>query len=253
MAPQADNAGMKRHVFWIFLGLLLYDPSVQAAVQQNRAAQQQSHAEIRAAAETFVHAQTHTLPGQVTIKVSEIDRRIALPACPALEAFLPPGGQLLGNSSVGVRCTGPKPWTMFVPVQVKVSASLLIASRPLQQGHVLQDEDIASQSGELTHAGILTNPAQAVGKVLKFGVGAGQVLKQDMLRAPYAVTQGQTVQLHVEGEGFMIHSEGQALGNAAEGQSVQIRTSSGQVVSGVAKSGGMVEVRPNRMPTGNVR
>lgn len=253
MPPQADNTGMKNHSFWALLALLLHTLSAQAAEQQNRRAPQQSHAEIRATAETFVRAQTQTLPGQVAISVSEIDRRIALPACTALEAFLPPGGQLLGNSSVGVRCTGPKPWTLFVPVHVKVSASMLIASRPLQQGQVLHAEDLASQSGELTHAGILTDPAQAVGKVLKFGIGAGQVLKQDMLRAPYAVTQGQAVQLHVEGEGFMIHSEGQALGNAAEGQRVQVRTSSGQVVSGVARTGGVVEVRPPKTPGSNLR
>jgi len=54
------------------------------------------------------------------------------------------------------------------------------------------------------------------------------VLKQDMLRAPYAVTQGQKVQLQVEGPGFKVHSEGLALSNAAEGQSVQIRTASGK-------------------------
>lgn len=235
---------MKKHLFWALFGLLLHGLSAQAATQQNRMAPQQNHAEIRAIAETFLRAQTQALPGQATVSVGEIDRRIALPACPTLEAFLPPGGQLLGNISVGVRCTGAKPWKLFVPAQVKVSANLLITGRPLQQGEVLRAEDLASQSGELTHAGILTDPALAIGKVLKFGIGAGQVLKQDMLRAPYAVTRGQTVQLHVEGDGFRIHSEGQALGNAAEGQRVQVKTSSGQVVSGVARGGGMVEMRP---------
>lgn len=244
---------MKNTLFLALLCLLLHGLPAQAAIQQSHMAQQQSHVEIRATIDTFVRAQTLTLLGQVTINVNEIDRRTALPACSALEAFLPPGGQLLGNSSVGVRCTGTKPWTLFVPVHVRVSANLLITSRPLQQGHVLRTEDIASQSGELTHAGMLTDPAQAIGKVLKFGIGAGQVLKQDMLRAPYAVTQGQTVQLQVEGEGFRIHSEGQALANAAAEQRVQVRTSSGQVVSGVAKAGGIVEVRPTRMPAGNVR
>lgn len=205
---------------------------------------QQSHAEIREAAAAFVREQTSSLPGQVAIKVGEIDRRIVLPACPALETFLPPGGQLLGNSTVGVRCPGGKKgWTLFVPVHVSVTANLLVANKPLQLGQVLRAEDIASQSGELAQVGLLTDPVQAVGKVLKYNIGAGQILKQDMLRAPYAVTQGQTVQLQIGGKGFSIRSEGQALNNAAEGQAVQIRTSSGQMVSGVARSGGIVEVQ----------
>lgn len=206
---------------------------------------QQDRAEISAAVETFVRAQASALPGQVTVKVGEIDRRIALPACPELEVFLPAGGKLLGNGTVGVRCpAGKKAWKLFVPVHVTVITNLLIANKPLQQGQVLRAEDIASQGGELAQTGILTNPAQAVGKILKYSIGAGQVLKQDMLRAPYAVAQGQTVQLQAEGTGFRIHSEGHALNNAAEGQVVRVRTSSDQVVSGTARLDGTVGVRP---------
>ena len=209
------------------------------------ASAQQNHAEISAAVEAFVRAQTSALPGQVTVKVGEIDRRIALPACPELEAFLPSGGQLLGNGTVGVRCpAGKKAWKLFVPVHVTVTASLLIANKPLQQGQVLHAEDLSSQSGELAQTGILTDPAQAVGKTLKYSIGAGQVLKQDMLRVPYAVTQGQTVQLQAEGTSFRIHSEGYALNNAAEGQAVRVRTSSDQVVSGTARPNGVVEIHP---------
>lgn len=206
---------------------------------------QQNHAEIRTVVEAFVRAQTTALPGQVTVKVGEIDRRIALPVCPELEAFLPPGGQLLGNGTVGVRCPGDKKaWKLFVPVRVTVTANLLIANKPLQQGQVLRAEDLASQDGELAQTGTLTDPVQAVGKILKYSIGAGQVLKQDMLRAPYAVTQGQTVQLQAEGAGFTIHSAGHALNNGAEGQTVRVRTSSDQVVSGTARPTGVVEVRP---------
>lgn len=235
---QADNKHM-RNLYSTFLPfLLLFSLPAWAGAQQNRA-------EISAAVETFVRAQTSALPGQVTVKVGEIDRRIALSACPKLEAFLPPGGRLFGNSTVGVRCPdGKKTWKLFVPVHVTVTANLLIANKPLQQGQVLRAEDLASQGGELAQAGILTDPVQAVGKILKYSIGAGQVLKQDMLRAPYAVTQGQTVQLQAEGTGFRIHSEGHALNNAAEGQTVRIRLSSDQVVSGTARSDGTVEVRP---------
>ena len=229
---------MKNILQWALLGALLCIMSAWAVPQQ-------SHAEIRTIITAFVHEQTLNLPGQVTITVNEIDRRVSLPACSALEAFLPPGGQLLGNNTVGVRCTtNMQKWTLFVPVHIKVSANLLITNSPLQQGHVLRAEDIGSQKSELTQTGILTDPLQAIGKVLKFSVGAGQVLKQDMLRAPYAVRQGQIVQVQVERQGFKIHADGQALSNAAEGQTVQVKTSSGQVVSGVVQPDGAVSIRP---------
>lgn len=204
----------------------------------------QNHAEIRAAISDFARAQTSALPAKVTVRVGEIDRRIALSACLSLEPFIPPGGRLLGNVTVGVRCPGSAGWTLFVPVQIKAEAGLLIAARPLLHGQVLRAEDLAIQNGDLSQPGAITDPALAVGKVLKFGVGAGQTLKRDMLRTPYAVTQGQTVQIRVAGPGYRIHAEGQAMNNAAEGQSLRIKAPSGQVISGLAQADGSVEVRP---------
>jgi flagella basal body P-ring formation protein FlgA len=232
-----DNPDMKKPRALLCCMLLLVVIPVWAGALQ-------SHAAIRDAVTAFVRAQTQTLPGQVAIKVDEVDRRLTLAACPALEAFLPPGSQLLGNSTVGVRCTGKTPWTLFVPVHIRVSVELIVANKSLLQGQILRAEDLSGQSGELAQAGLLTDPAQAIGKVLKFGVASGQVLRQDMLRAPYAVTQGQVVQIRAAGPGYSISSEGQALGNAAEGQGVQVKTSSGQVLNGTARAGGLVELRP---------
>ena len=205
---------------------------------------QQSHAEIRAAIDSFVRTQLSDMPGKIMIKTGGIDRRIALTACPALEPFVPSGGRLLGNTTIGVRCVSGSSWTLFVPVQIKVNADLLVAIRPLQQGQVLRAEDIAVQNGDLTHPGTLVDPAQVLGKVLKFGVGAGQALKQNMLRLPYAITEGQKVQIQVAGQGYQINYEGKALSNATEGQNLRIKTASGQVISGLALADGSVEVHP---------
>ena len=232
---------MKNFCFFLYAILLLVVQPVQAGIQPGG---QQSHADIIAAVTAFVRAQTHSLPGQVAIKADEIDRRVVLSACPTLETFLPMGSRLLGNGMVGVRCPAQKGWTLFVPVHVTVSVDMLITNKAIPQGHMLTAEDLSSQHGELAQLDVLTDPTQAIGKILKNGLGAGQVLKQDMLRAPYVVTQGQTVQLQVAGAGFSIRSEGHALGNAAEGQAVQVKTGSGQVLSGTARADGIVEIRP---------
>jgi flagella basal body P-ring formation protein FlgA len=67
-------------------------------------------------------------------------------------------------------------------------------------------------------------------------------VRSELLSAPWAVQQGQSVRLLTSGAGFTISNEGKALNNATDGQIVQVRTASGQVVSGVARSGGVVEV-----------
>ncbi|HQS57075.1 MAG: flagella basal body P-ring formation protein FlgA [Gallionellales bacterium 35-53-114] len=197
----------------------------------------QSHSVIRDTVAAFVRAQTKAIPGKVSIQVTDIDRRIVLPACPALEAFLPPGSQLNGNSNVGVRCNSKQPWSLFVQVNVKISLNMLTAGKTLQQGQTIRAEDLGTLSSESLQPGTLTDPAQAIGKIMKIGIAAGQILRHDMLRAPYSVRQGQSVQLNVVGSGFRVSAEGRALNNAAEGETTSARTTSGQIVSGVVKAG----------------
>ncbi len=91
-------------------------------------------------------------------------------------------------------------------------------------------------------ATILLDAEQALGKTVKIGIAAGQPLRSDQLIAPWAVQVGQTVRTVSRGEGFSVSSEGKALNNAVEGQTVQVRASSGQIVSGIARTGGIVEV-----------
>lgn len=204
----------------------------------------QDHTQIINVVAAFVQQQAAALPGKVSYKINEIDQRITLPECARLEAFLPTGSQLIGKTAIGVRCNEANGWSIFVPVQIKVSINLLVSARQLPLGHILQKGDIASQIMETSRISGLTDPERAIGKVLRYGIAAGQVLREDMLRLPYSVTQGQIVQLAVQGGGFSIRSEGVALNNASEGQTVQVRTSSGRVISGIAGARGMVEIKP---------
>lgn len=203
-------------------------------------ASSQSHAEIRETATRFVQEQTRAIPGKVSIQVADIDSRITLPACPVLEAFLLPGTQLNGNSNVGVRCINKHNWTLFVQVAVKISTNVLTSNKNLLQGQIVREEDINVLSTESLQSGALNDPRQAIGKLMRYGVAAGQILRQDMLRAPYTVKQGQAVQLQVSGAGFKVSSEGQALANAAEGETASARTAAGQIVSGIVKDGAIV-------------
>lgn len=204
----------------------------------------QDHAQIKNVVAAFVQQQTAALPGKATYKVEDIDRRIALPECARLEAFLPGGSQLIGKTSVGVRCLEKNGWEIFVPVQIKLSLNLLVSARQLSLGHTLREEDLSSQTTEISRAGGFTDPKQVLGKILRYSITAGQILREDMLRPPYSVSQGQTVRLSVQGSGFTIRHEGVALNNASEGQTVQIRTSTGRVISGIAAASGVVQIKP---------
>ncbi len=195
--------------------------------------------------ENFVRNESAGLPGQVSFSVTALDSRLSLPACPAPEAFLPAGSRLWGRSTVGVRCVSGTSWTVYTSVQVEISGEYVVTARPIARGESVTLQDLASMRGDLAKlpTGIVVDAMQAVGKQLSISMGAGQPVRHDMLKSPNVVVQGQGVKLVSEGPGFRVSTEGQALANAADGQSVQVRSPSGQTVSGIARPGGVVLVR----------
>jgi flagella basal body P-ring formation protein FlgA len=199
---------------------------------------------LKEALDYFLRTQTQGLPGKVSYNISKLDPGTQLAPCSAFEPFLPPGSRLWGKSTVAVRCLGPSKWTIYVQVQISLLGEYLVSAHSLMAGKVLSAEDFSTRSGDLSllASSTLTDPAQALGKILKNGLNAGQPLRADQLTAPWAIQQGQNVKLLSKGSGFSISNDGKALNNAAEGQIAQVRTNSGQTISGIARTGGTVEI-----------
>lgn len=200
--------------------------------------------QVKLVIENFLRVQTKGLPGTASYTVGNVDAQNNLMPCPALEPFLPSGGRPWGRTIIGVRCLAEGGWSIYVPVQVRVVGKYLVSARPLTQGQMLSNDDVIAQSGDLAEmpTGILTDPTQAVGKTVTLSVTSGRPIRSDMLRQPFSVQQGQTVKVVSRGPGFEVTSEGRALNNATAGQVTQVRTGSGQTLSGVAQSGGSVEI-----------
>ncbi len=199
---------------------------------------------MRQAIEEFLRIQTQGLPGEVTYTVGAIAGNNNLTPCAAFEVTLPQGARLWGRGNVVVRCQSEPGWSLFVPVQVRVSGDYFVAARTMAQGQLIADGDLARRHGDLTElpAGVIVDPAQAIGRTAAMSIMAGRPLRGDMLRQVLAVQQGQSVKVVSHGPGFQVANEGRALNSAAPGQVVQVRLATGQVVSGIAQAGGIVEV-----------
>lgn len=204
----------------------------------------QSLPAIQQAAESFIREKTANLPGTYTVTANRVDPRLKLRKCSQLQPYLPSGSRLWGNSSVGVRCAGPETWSLYVPVQIKVSNQVLVAVRPITSGQQVQPDDVELQLRDITKiaGSALTSMDQLTGRHVVAPISNGTILRAEMLRAANIIRQGQTVQISAKGNGFTVSSDGQAMGNAALGQVVTVKTRSGQLIKGIAKSEGVVEV-----------
>jgi flagella basal body P-ring formation protein FlgA len=112
-------------------------------------------------------------------------------------------------------------------------------------GQALTPDDLSPRDGDLVSLppGAITDPQTVVGMSAAYRINAGQPVRGSSLRNAQSVMRGANVRINARGNGFVVSSEGQALDNAAPGATVQVRTASGQVVSGVVRNAGLVEIQ----------
>jgi flagella basal body P-ring formation protein FlgA len=228
-----------RNIFIVFA----FMPAVILMPATAQATEWQSLESIQATAQAFVETNTASIDGDVNVIVAAPDKRTKVQRCDNMETTLPSGNHLWGRSSVKVSCGSPR-WTLYIPVTVRVTGKALVATRSIGSGQVIAAQDVEVQVLDLTPypIGVFTRPEQAIGKTTASNIAAGNPLRAEVLRAQLAVRQGQQVVVVAKGASFQVSAEGIAMNNAAVGQIVGVKTTSGQMVRGVATGSGTVEI-----------
>lgn len=183
---------------------------------------------------------------QARIEVGALDERLRLPACDtAPEAFSPAGSAARGALSVGVRCSGPTAWSLYVPVRIGESRQIVILNRSVSRGETVAAKDVSLQERDITTLpfGYLATVADVVGKTIKRPLTAGSVVTPDALELQRIVKRGQNVTLISKIGSAEVRAQGKALNDAGQGERVKVEnTSSHRVIEGVVRSADAVEV-----------
>lgn len=245
-----EGSTIKQGYAWretiVFVALLVGLFSMQAALATTKSKFiKQDLTVLKHQIKAFLIEQSAGYTGDVKVTAGAIDPNLKLAACFQPEVFLPPGSRAWGKTSVGIQCHAPTKWKIYAQANVSIKAQYLVTSHPLPQGHMVTDRDLAFAEGDLTRlpAGVFTESSQIIGQTVRSAMMAGSVFKHNMLKQALAIQQGQMVKLTTAGLGFTISAEGKAMKNANLGQVVSVKVRSGQVVSGVARADGKVEVR----------
>jgi flagella basal body P-ring formation protein FlgA len=168
---------------------------------------------------------------QVNVEALAADK---LAPCEQSEAFLPHGARLRSRLSVGIRCVAPKNWVAYTQASISIDGNYYVTARALKAGTALGADDISQRSGDLLRLpnGIVLDPDLLIGSVTTQRLAAGSTIKASALRSPESILRGQAVRLEARGPGFVATSDGKAMQNGEPGSQIQVRTASGQTVSG---------------------
>ncbi len=203
-------------------------------------------ATIQRQAHEFLVAQHRNRTEPPQIRLSDLDPRLRLPKCGvALEAFLPGGAKTVGNTSVGVRCPAPRPWTVYQSASVRIFDQVLVASRFLVKGTVLGAADLQAERRELSalSGGYETVPERLIGKQLRRALTTGTVIAPQAVKAVPLIKQGETVTLVIRQGGMEVSSSGVALSDADLGERLRVRNeASKRVIEGTVTASHRVEV-----------
>ena len=206
----------------------------------------QSLSKISAVAEQYVLERMGRSDQRVKPQAARLDPRLRLPSCDSeLEPFLRRGTALSARTVVGVRCNGSRPWKLYVPVEVVVTESVLIASKTLPRGHVLAATDLDKEDRDVSRLtrGYLSKPEDAIGQRLKRQVVSGKIITPSLLVADLVVKRGQSVTLVVRRNGLSIKMAGKALMDGAVNQRIRVENvASARIVEGLVRSPEYVEV-----------
>lgn len=192
----------------------------------------------------FVEGQLQRSPNsRYQVDVTGIDPRLRLHECAqpvVIENFTK--GAIKRNVTVKVNCQDPKPWQLYVPVQVARQQKAVVVVHPVNAGQKIERTDIKEQfvDTQKVRRGYYASIDEVAGARVKRPLMAGQMISPSQL---CLVCSGESVAIIAKGQGFSLKTVGEALGDGIGGQIITVKNRrSGRTIRAKVIDVGQVQV-----------
>jgi flagella basal body P-ring formation protein FlgA len=190
---------------------------------------------IRSVAAQFARDQIDTAGlSAIQAQAAELDPRLNLAECDVpLEAFATARTRQLARTTVGVKCTGAKPWTLYVPVTIDALADVVFTRRPLLRGEALTADALEIRQLPIAKLPLrhISSPEQLTGMETTRPLQADTAVTLNALRARQLVKQGQEVGIVAVSGGIQVRMSGVAMRSGSRGDRIPVQNhSSGRQV-----------------------
>ena len=186
----------------------------------------------------------HASLANLKVEVRVGKTRQKLGQCPQeLETALSGRDRPWGAFSVLVRCPQPF-WAVSVPVQTRVFGPQVVSTQYLPPGERLKPDQLQVITTDITRSppDRADSLSQVIGRALNRPVPQGGVVTLNILKADAVIKVGEVVRVQIQGRGFSAMGEGKAISAGSIGDSIRVRMTDGQQVTGQVVRAGLVEV-----------
>lgn len=217
-----------------------------AAPGANAATEIEAHENILTTARGYLEMQVGGQHDKYDIRLGALDARLRLAACDRpLEGFLAPGARLSGNTSVGVACTGTRPWKLYVQAYVSVYKMVAVAAAYLPAGTTLNADNIRLEERDVTAGGYgyVSDLEQLRDSIVKQPVQEGRIIPPQALTRAKLIRRGEAVVILSRNGNIEVRMAGSALMDGAAGERIKVKNEkSSRIVEGKVEAPGLVLV-----------
>lgn len=217
-----------------------------AAAADDPAPRFQDHASIYRAAEAFIRSETSHYSIEPEITIGQLDKRLNVARCEEpLQPFLRPGARMAGNTSIGIKCRGERPWTAYLSASIHLYDKIAVASRPLPRGTRLQQSDLTLVEQEISSLsrGFFNELPALEGQILKQSLKPDTVITPAMVKPPLAVKRREGVVIVAGTGAITIRTQGEAMADGAIGDRIKVKNRRSQrIIDATVIEAGVVEV-----------
>ena len=197
----------------------------QANVQQNFGAGALRELAAEAVEQRLPDADIAEGANRTEVEAGAIDSRLQLAACdvsPIADVDLSRGA---GRYNVRLNCPGPTPWSLYVPVEVRVFRDTVVANRALARGEVIGLNDVRLEERNVLAPGSagLMRLEDAIGLEMRRQVQVNGMLVGSAVVAPLLVRRGDRLQISAQARGITVGATAEAMRDGRRGDRIPAR------------------------------
>lgn len=210
----------------------------------------ESLSRIRQSVQAYVEAEIANGPGETSVTIGTLDPRLRLARCtvPLDVLHRAPSGTS-SQIRLSVQCNGEKPWTLYVPVEVRRKLPVVVAASAIARGMPLSANVLKLEIREVTSGTqhYYLDPTDLAGTAARRMLQPGEVINANDISTLKLVKRGQNVALTTHAAGLEVRTTGVAMADGGKGDRIPVRNPrSKRVIYGRVSGDGEVEVRKDR-------